>query len=129
VAVKSWRCDPPANLAVLDELAQRGLPVVPPVRTTDGALAASTYAVYPIVRGRPAPEDPDLLRKTLRQVHSITDMDVPGSTMDESCVEFLREHLVRDLAARVSAEVDRPGIEQWGFRRLDRLDDVLDQIT
>jgi aminoglycoside phosphotransferase (APT) family kinase protein len=35
---------------------------------------------------------------------------------------------LRDLAARVSDEVDRPGIEQWGFRRLDRLDDVLDEI-
>lgn len=35
---------------------------------------------------------------------------------------------LRDLAARVHDEVDRPGIEQWGFRRLARLDQVLDQV-
>jgi hypothetical protein len=35
---------------------------------------------------------------------------------------------LRDLAARVHDEVDRPGIEQWGFRRLTRLDELLDQL-
>jgi hypothetical protein len=36
---------------------------------------------------------------------------------------------LRDLAARVHEEVDRPGVEQWGFRRLVRIDDVLDRIV
>jgi hypothetical protein len=35
---------------------------------------------------------------------------------------------LRDLAARVHGDVDRPGIEQWGFRRLARLDEVLAQL-
>lgn len=231
--VKVWRRDPPANLAVLEELAQRGLPVAPPVRTTDGQLATSTYAVYPFVHGRSAPEDPALLGRTLRRVHAITDLDLPRTTLDEWCVEFLRGHIehpwivdrrdelaaavdrleavidgarrtevpyvlvhhdlygdniivddngeviaildwdhaslappehdlwmlvdeerangllaaygaadlnathleyallaraLRDLAARVHNEVDRPGIEQWGFRRLARLDEVLDHV-
>ncbi len=231
--IKVWRHDAPTNLAVLDELARRGVPVVPPVRTTDGQLATSTYVVYPFVRGRPAPEDAALLGRTLRQVHAITDVNLPRTTMDEWCVEFLRDHLdhpwitdrrqelataidrldtvidrarqtdvpyvlvhhdlygdklvvdddgeliaildwdhaslaprehdlwmladqgrsngllaaygapvlnvthleyallaraLRDLAARVHDEIDRPGIEQWGFRRLARLDEVLDQI-
>jgi aminoglycoside phosphotransferase (APT) family kinase protein len=231
--VKAWRHGPPANLAVLDELAQRGLPVVPPVRTIDGRLATSTYAVYPFVRGHRALDNPEVLGRTLRQVHSIMDVNLPRATMDESCVEFLRSHLdhpwiadrrdrvaasvdrleavidrarrtqlphvlvhhdlygdnvlvdetgvviaildwdhaalaprehdlwllvdeqrsngllaaygatdldtthleyamlaraLRDLTARVSIEVDRPGIEQWGFRRLDRVDDVLDEL-
>lgn len=231
--VKAWRQGPPANLRMLDELAQRGLPVLPPLRTIDGRVGTSTYAVYPFVRGHRAPEDPELLGRTLRHVHSITDVNLPHTTMEESCVEFLRGHLdhpwiadrrdqiaaavdrleavidrarrtelphvlvhhdlygdnllvdetgaltaildwdhaalaprehdlwmlvdeqrsngllvaygatdlnathleyamlaraLRDLTARVSAEVDRPGIDQWGFRRLDRVDDVLDQI-
>jgi Ser/Thr protein kinase RdoA (MazF antagonist) len=231
--VKVWRRDPPANLAVLDELAQRGLPVVPPVHTFDGRLAASTYAVYPFVRGRPAPEDPSLVGRTLRRVHAITDVELSRTTLDEWCVDFLRDHIehpwivdrqevlaaavdrlesvidraqrtvvpyvlvhhdlygnnlivdddghvvaildwdhaslaprehdlwmlidekrsdgllaaygardlnvrhleyallaraLRDLAARVHDEVDRPGIEQWGYRRLARLDTVLDQV-
>ena len=231
--VKVWRRDPPANLTVLDELAQRGLPVVPPVRTTDGQLAASTYAVYPFVRGQPAPEDPALLGRTLRRVHAITDVELAHTTLDEWCVDFLRDHIehpwivdrrdklaaavdrlqsvidrarrtevphvlvhhdlygdnlivdddgdviaildwdhaslaprehdlwmlideersdrllaaygsrdlnathleyallaraLRDLAARVQDDVDQPGVEQWGFRRLDRLDQVLDQV-
>ncbi len=33
-----------------------------------------------------------------------------------------------DLAVRVHDEVDRPGVEQWGFRRLARVDEVLDQL-
>ena len=231
--VKVWRSDPPANLAVLDELAQRGVPVAPPVRTTDGRFAASRYAVYPFVRGRPAGEDPTLVGRMLRLVHEITDVDLARTTMDEWCIEVLREkrdhpwiidrrdqlalavdrleavidrarrkdvpyvlvhhdlygdnlivdhdgdvlaiidwdhaslaprehdlwmlvdeerstgllaaygerdldvtHLeyamlaraLRDLAAHVYNEVDRPGVEQWGFRRLARLDDVLDEL-
>jgi Ser/Thr protein kinase RdoA (MazF antagonist) len=231
--VKIWRHDPPTNLRLLDELAQRGIPVVPPVRTTDGHLSSSAYVVYPFVGGRPAPEDPALLGRTLRVVHSITDVDLPHATMDEWCIEVLRDrgqhpwiigrhdelvtavnrleavihrarsidvphvlvhhdlyrdnlivddsndvvaivdwdhaslaprehdlwmlldeersdgllkaygtsdldptHLeyamlaraLRDLAARVFNEVDRAGIEKWGFRRLQRLDEVLDQF-
>ena len=231
--VKVWRREPPANLALLDELAQRGLPVAPPVRTLDGQLAASTYAVYPFVRGRLAPEDPALLGQVLRRVHAITDVYLPRTTLEEWCVEFLRDHIehpwivdrrdelttaidrletvidrargtevpyvlvhhdlygdnlivdddggviaildwdhaslaprehdlwmlideersngllaayrsrdlnathleyallaraLRDLAARVHDEVDQPGIEHWGFRRLARLDDVLDHV-
>ncbi len=231
--VKVWRHDPPTNLGLLDELAQRGVPVVPPVRTTDGRLSSSTYVVFPFVRGRPAPEDPPLLGRTLRVVHAITDVDLPRTTMDEWCIDVLRDrslhpwiidrrdelavavdrleavidraratdvphvlvhhdlygdnlivdddgdvlaivdwdhaslaprehdfwmlldeerwngllqaygtsdlnatHLeyamlaraLHDLAARVFNEVDRPGIEQWGFRRLQRLDEVLDQF-
>jgi Ser/Thr protein kinase RdoA (MazF antagonist) len=231
--VKAWRGDPPPNLAVLDELAQLGVPVVPPMRTIDGRLTASAYAVYPYVHGRPGPEDPALTGRTLRRVHAITHVNLPSTTMEEWCIEFLRLQLdhpwivdrrgklaaavdrleavidrarrtavptvlvhndmygdnmildddleviaivdwdhaclgprehdfwmlvdverpedllaaygardlnathleyallaraLRDLAARVHDEVDRPGVEQWGFRRLARLDEVLDQV-
>ncbi|MEY2420632.1 MAG: spectinomycin phosphotransferase [Acidimicrobiaceae bacterium] len=231
--VKAWRRDPPATLGLLDELKQRGLPVVPPVRTVDGRLTTSTFALYPFVHGRPAPEDPALLGRILRRLHAITDVNLPRTTMDEWCIEFLRAHRdhpwiadrqdelaaavdrleavtdrarrtnvpnvlvhndlygdnmlvddhgeviaildwdhaclaprehdlwmvldeegsngllvaygapdlnathlefallarsLRDLAARVRDKVDRPGIEQWGFRRLARVDEVLDQL-
>lgn len=33
-----------------------------------------------------------------------------------------------DLAARVLAEVDRPGVDTWGFRRIAKLDDDLAQL-
>jgi hypothetical protein len=36
-----------------------------------------------------------------------------------------RSRALRNLAARVRDEVDRPGVQQWGFRRLARIDDVL----
>ena len=231
--VKVWRRDPPANLGVLDVLAQRGLPVVPPIRTSDGRVTTPAFAVYPFVRGRPAPNDPALLGKTLTRVHQITDVDLPRTTMHESCVEYLRAHLdhpwiagrrdelsaaldrleevtdrarrtevahvlvhndlygdnllvdddleviaildwdhaciaprehdlwvlgdqehpgallaaygagdlnashlefallaraLRDLAARVEGGVDRPGVDEWGFRRLRRVDEVLRQL-
>lgn len=232
--VKLWRGDAPLNLAVLEELAQRGLPVVPPVHTTDGRLATADYAVYPFLDGRPAPDDPDLIGRTLAAVHSITDVSLPRTTMDEWCIAYLHDHLdhpwiaerghelrealgrlegvierarrvevphvlvhhdlygdnilvddegeviaivdwdhaalappehdlwtlvdeeqdgrllaayghrelnkthleyamlaraLRDIAARVRDEVDRPGIEQWGFRRLVRVDEVLAQVV
>ena len=231
--VKAWRGQPPANLGVLDELADRGLPVVPPLRTTDGRVMTAAFAVYPLVRGRPAPDDPALIGRTLRRVHAITDVNLPDATMDDGRVQFLRDHLdhpwiadrrddlaaavdrleaaidrarrteapnvlvhhdlygdnmlvgddgeviaildwdhactaprehdlwmladrerangllaaygasdlnpthleyallaraLGDVAARVHDEVDRPGIEQWGFRRLARVDEVLDQL-
>lgn len=33
---------------------------------------------------------------------------------------------LRDMAARVLTEVDRPGVETWGFRRIAKLDDDLE---
>jgi aminoglycoside phosphotransferase (APT) family kinase protein len=39
--------------------------------------------------------------------------------LDATHLEYaLLARALRDLAARVHNEVDRPGIEQWGFRRL-----------
>jgi aminoglycoside phosphotransferase (APT) family kinase protein len=209
------------------------LPVVPPIRTSDGQLMAPTYGVFPYKHCAPAPDDPVLLAGVLRQVHAVTHVALPPASMDEWCIEFLRAHLghpwiadrreelvaavdrleavidlgrrtdaphvlvhndlygdnllvdetgdvvaildwdhaclaprehdlwmaadeerasllldaygardldpthleyallaraLRDLAARVRDEADRPGIDQWGFRRLARLDDVLGQI-
>ncbi len=197
------------------------------------ATATPAFALYPFVRGHPAPDDPALLGRMLRRVHAITDVHLPAATMDEWCVEFLRDHLdhpwiadrraelaaavdrlaavierarrtevpyvlvhrdlygdnmlvdddgeviavldwdhaclaprehdlwmlvdeergtgllaaygvddldathlelallarsLGDLAVRVHDEVDRPGVEQWGFRRLARVDEVLDQL-
>jgi hypothetical protein len=37
----------------------------------------------------------------------------------------LLSRALRDLTARVLGEVDRPGVQTWGFDRLDRLDDDL----
>jgi aminoglycoside phosphotransferase (APT) family kinase protein len=186
------------------------------------------------VRGRSAPDDPALLAHILRRVHAIDDIDLPRTTMHESCIEYLRSHgdhpwiadrrdelsaaldrleevierarrtevthvlvhndiygdnllvdddleviaildwdhaclaprehdlwmlcdqerpgdllaaygatdldathlefalvarALRDLAARVEGEVDRPGVDEWGFRRLRRVDEVLRQLA
>lgn len=231
--VKVWRGQPPTDLALLDDLASRGLPVAPPIRTLDGHLATTTYAVFPRVRASRALDDPKVLGRTLRQVHAISDVDLPRTPMDEWCVEFLRSHLdhpwiaerrnelagavdrledvadrarhveapfvlvhndlygdnllvdtanevvaivdwdhaclaprehdlwmladversaglldaygadhldpvhleyamlaraLRDLAVRVSTEADRPGVDQWGFARIARVDEVLHQL-
>ncbi len=228
--VKVWRRSPPRNLSLLDDLAQRGVPVAPPIRTADGRLATTRYGVFPYLRGVPAPNDPVLLAGVLRQVHAITDVELARTSMEEWCIEFLRAHLdhpwiedrgeeltaavdrldgvverarhtpaphvlvhndlygdnllvdghgdvvavldwdhaclaprehdlwmladeerssglldaygahdldpthleyallaraLRDLGARVRTESDRPGVDQWGFRRLARIDDVL----
>lgn len=230
--VKAWRRGAPAHLAVLEQLKQRGLPVAPPVRTTDGRLTTPEFAVYPFVAGRRA-DDAAVLGRTLRMVHAVTDIELPRTSMDEWCIDFLRDqrnhpwivdrrdelataidrleaaiararctdvpyvlvhndlygdnllvgddgeptaildwdhaclaprehdlwtlidepdpgplldayggtelnrsHLeyaflaraLRDLAARVQGEVDRAGIEEWGFCRLARVDRVLDDL-
>ncbi len=109
--VKVWRHDPPTNLAVLDELARRGVPAVPPVRTSDGRLATSTHVVYPFIQGRPAPEDPALVGRTLRLVHSITDVDLPRTTLDEWCIDVLRDQRdhpwIVDRRDQLAGAVDR----------------------
>jgi Ser/Thr protein kinase RdoA (MazF antagonist) len=68
--------------------------------------------------------------------------DVWIAAEGEGCESFLAEygardldidHLeyallaraLRDMAARVSTEVDQPGVDTWGFRRIAKLDDDL----
>jgi hypothetical protein len=228
--IKVWRRDPPTTLALLNDLAERGLPVVPPIHTIDGRLATTTCGVFPYTHGSPAADDPVQLARVLRQVHAITDVELEHTTMDEWSIEFLRAHLdhpwivdrrdelaaavdrleavidlarqtevphvlvhndlygdnllvddngdvvaildwdhaclaprehdlwtladvqrperlldaygagdldpthleyavlargLRDLAARVQAEADRPGVDEWGFRRIARIDELL----
>jgi len=46
--------------------------------------------------------------------------------LDPTHLEYaLLARALRDLAARVLGERDRPGVEEWGFRRLARLEDNL----
>jgi spectinomycin phosphotransferase len=43
--------------------------------------------------------------------------------LDATQLEFaLLARGLRDLAARVLDEVDRPGVETWGFRRIAKVD-------
>ena len=49
---------------------------------------------------------------------------------DPTHLEYaLLRRAVGDLAARVADEVDRPGIDTWGFDRWRRLEDNLDLLT
>jgi hypothetical protein len=46
--------------------------------------------------------------------------------LDRDHIEYaLLARALRDLAARVFSEVDRPGIDTWGFRRIAKLDNDL----
>jgi hypothetical protein len=109
--VKAWRREPPTNLALLDQLAQRGLPVVPPRPTTDGRWSTPMCAVFPFVRGHRAPDEPVLIAGLLRRVHAIRDVDLPHTTTDEWCIGYLREHLdhpwIADRRDELAAAVDR----------------------
>lgn len=50
--------------------------------------------------------------------------------LDVAHIEYaLPARALRDLWARVDAEVDRPGVEQWGFDRVARLDDDLEAFA
>lgn len=47
--------------------------------------------------------------------------------LDPDHIEYaLLARALRDMAARVLAEVDRPGVDTWGFRRIGRLERDLD---
>ena len=46
-----------------------------------------------------------------------------AADLDLDHIEYaLLARALRDLAARVRTETDRPGVHQWGFRRLAKLD-------
>jgi aminoglycoside phosphotransferase (APT) family kinase protein len=113
--VKVWPSEP-ANLALLGRLHDLGLPVAVPLLTVDGALTSRSderpYAVFPYVRGRTATDDDwAQTARCLRRVHQIVDVDLPRSTMDERCIEALRDRLahpwIRDRGEIVSAHLDR----------------------
>lgn len=49
--------------------------------------------------------------------------------LDRTHLEYaMQARAVRDLAARVEDEVDRPGVDTWGFERWRRIPDVLAAI-
>ena len=47
-----------------------------------------------------------------------------GATdLELSHIEYaLLARALRDMAARVASELDRPGVDTWGFRRISRLE-------
>ena len=53
--------------------------------------------------------------------YRIADVDLDPTHLE---LGLLRRAL-GDLAARVVADVDRPGVDAWGFERLARVDDTL----
>ena len=239
--VKVWDEPPPTAVAVLAQLADRGVPVSPPRPALDGSLTATTddgrsYAVFAFVQGRDPDEDDWLvMARAVRELHAVdpaglalasprteedwlvetlpqhldhpwlrdrrdevvaaiewlegllaaanqrdvrrvvchTDCHAGNLLVDEATGELCaildwdhariapREHdlwlvadtddpspfleaygardldrvhveyalvarALRDLAARVSSETDRPGVETWGFDRLARVPALLD---
>jgi Ser/Thr protein kinase RdoA (MazF antagonist) len=110
--VKAWRRGAPTNLAVLEQLAARGLPVIPPLRTKDGHFSTAAYAVFPYVNGSRAPDnDPGLIGRALRAVHAISDVELTTGQLDGWCIEPLRSRLnhewVADRRSELAAAVDR----------------------
>jgi Ser/Thr protein kinase RdoA (MazF antagonist) len=120
--VKVWREGSPAQLDLLAQLAARGLPVPPPTPTVDGGASATVagraLVVFPFVAGREGTdEDWVETARCLRRVHATTDLAAPVATMDEWCVDALRQRLQHPWIADRGEELAR-----W----VDRLEGVID---
>jgi Ser/Thr protein kinase RdoA (MazF antagonist) len=116
--VKLWRYEPDTDeyLALTGALAARGLPVPAAAPAVDGSYTAEhdgrRYAVFPFVRGRNATCDDMVVQaRAMRDVHAITDLDLPRTGMEEWCIEVLRDRYdhpwIADRRHELVAEVDR----------------------
>lgn len=114
--VKLWRDDKhPVDLALLDQLADRGLPVPRPLRSDPMRTERGyRYAVFPYVRGRHATgDDWAVVARALRRVHDvpIKGLDLPTlSPTDEPLVDLRRQldhPWIADRADELSLWLDR----------------------
>jgi hypothetical protein len=116
--VKLWREGEPAiGLERLGELRALGLPVVEPLQTVSGELAAiddgRVYAVFPYIQGRTATwEDWQVVARALRQVHDAPlRVTLPRADISEPHIRALEQQLqqpwIADRADVVSAALSR----------------------
>jgi hypothetical protein len=116
--VKLWRQEPDGDdaLALTAELAARGVPVPAAQQALDGSYTSThhgrSYALFPFVEGRQGTwNDADAIAQAMRRVHEITGLLLPGTSMDEWCIDALRDRRdhpwIGDRRAEVMDSVDR----------------------
>jgi Ser/Thr protein kinase RdoA (MazF antagonist) len=116
--VKIWRQQPDSDAALelTAELAARGIPVPAAQRALDGSYTSEhhgrRYAVFPFADGRPGTwDDADAIARAMCAVHELADLVLPRTTMDEWCIEVLRDRhdhpWIGDRRDEVMANVDR----------------------
>lgn len=117
--VKLWRQQPdPENaLELTADLADRGIPVPAARRALDGSHTRQhggrRYALFPFIQGRQATTTRDVvaIARAMRDLHEITDLDLPHADLHEWCIEALRDRWnhpwIAEHRIEVSAAVDR----------------------
>ncbi|MEV0793729.1 phosphotransferase [Kribbella sp. NPDC050459] len=116
--VKAWKPGEPAvGLERLEQLRALGLPVVEPLRTSQGELFAMSgdraYAVFPYVEGRTADwGDWRVAARALRQVHEApARVTLPAADVTEPHIRDLMGYLqhpwIADRADEVAAAIAR----------------------
>lgn len=89
----------------------------------DGAGCARVVAILDWDQARLAPREHDVWLAGDER-HGLRFLEAYGAfDLDLTHLEFaLLARALRDMAARVCEDVDRPGVDTWGFQRLARLE-------